>query len=274
MGALFGLFASFSVGGSELFGRRVANSAGAVTISVSIQGIAGVAALVTALVFGDVLGANDMWLGALSGIGFGIGMISYLHGLTKASSAIIAPTVATLSAMIPFGYTIVTGARPSPLSLGGAALSVAGLVLVSAGGAKVSGALTGWLWGLAAGLGYGFGMAVLVETSSAGGSWPAVSQRGVALAMTLIVAHRVAAPLLPPSGVRFDALAAGIFAGLSSIFYLIGVQANAPAATVTGALFPAVSVAVGRMLFHDSVTRTQALGVTVVLLGVVAVVAG
>ena len=102
MGAIFGILTSLAVSGSELFGRKVALRAEAVTISIAIQSLAMITSLITALVLGDVIGMRDLTLGAVSGIGFGVGMMAYLHGLTKASSAIIAPTVATLSALLPF----------------------------------------------------------------------------------------------------------------------------------------------------------------------------
>ena len=57
------------------------------------------------------------------------------------------------------------------------------------------------------------------------------------------------------------------------MFYLLGVQADATPAVVTASMFPAVTVVVGRFVYHDMVTRRQLLGIVVVLAGVSAVVA-
>ena len=78
---------------------------------------------------------------------------------------------------------------------------------------------------------------------------------------------------VPLSGVRLAGLIAGTFAGLSTIFYLLGVQADATPAVVTASMFPAVTVVVGRFVYHDHVTRVQALGLVIVLVGVAGVVA-
>ncbi|MCP3854552.1 MAG: EamA family transporter [Actinomycetia bacterium] len=66
---------------------------------------------------------------------------------------------------------------------------------------------------------------------------------------------------------------AGTLSGLVTVFYLLGVQADATAAVVTASMFPAFSVGIGWLFFHDHVGRIQIGGVVLVLLGVVGVVA-
>ena len=56
--------------------------------------------------------------------------------------------------------------------------------------------------------------------------------------------------------------------------YVLGVQADALPAAVTGAMFPAVSVALGRIVFGDVVRPAQLLGLGFVLVGVAGVVGG
>ena len=66
----------------------------------------------------------------------------------------------------------------------------------------------------------------------------------------------------------------GVFTGLCTVLYLFGLRADPTAAVITASMFPAASVAIGRMVFHDAVSRLQAIGLVVVLAGVVGVVAG
>ena len=78
----------------------------------------------------------------------------------------------------------------------------------------------------------------------------------------------------PPKGDRRPPLLSGAFGGLASTLYVLGVQADALPAAVTGAMFPAVSVALGRIVFGDVVRPAQLLGLGFVLVGVAGVVGG
>jgi drug/metabolite transporter (DMT)-like permease len=272
MGALFGALAALSIGLADLFSRQIVNRRGPNVAAMMIQAVATVASLVLVLVIASEFGWRDVGIGAVSGIGLAVGLACYLGGLARSSSAVVAPIVATLSAVIPFVYAVARGASSSVLAVSGVAVAVGGLVLVTAGGEPVANVGAGSRWAVASGLGYGFGLSVVIEASVASGAWPAVGQRAAAMVlMVLVVArsqHRV-----PLVGVRLLGIAAGVIAALSTVFYLLGVQADATPAVVTASMFPAVTVAVGYAVFGDSVSRTQVVGLGVVLVGVTAVVA-
>ena len=132
----------------------------------------------------------------------------------------------------------------------------------------------GLFWGATSGLGYGIGLAVLIDTSASSGSWPAVTQRVVACILTAASATGRRSPVMPPRGARWPPLFSGIFGGVASTLYILGVQADALPAAVTGAMFPAISVALGRLVFGDAVRPPQVMGLGLVLVGVTGVVAG
>ncbi len=75
---------------------------------------------------------------------------------------------------------------------------------------------------------------------------------------------------LRPSRRAAAGIAAGVFAAASTIFYLLGVQADATPAVVTASMFPAVTVIVGRLAYRDSVSGMQLVGIVVALAGIVA----
>lgn len=217
---------------------------------------------------------SDLGFGVLSGLGLGVGLVCYFGGLDRSSSAVVAPVVATMSAVIPFVYAILRGASPTTLAVLGAATSFFGLVLVTFGGGRSEHVSAGLRWGLFSGLGYGFGLSVIIDASEESGSWPAVTQRLAAFLLMIVIARVVRATVVPPPGLRISALVAGIFAGASTIFYLIGVQADPTSAVVAASLFPAVTVVVGRVVYRDAVVRLQALGIAIVLVGVIGVAVG
>ncbi len=273
MGALFGSLGALSIGLSDLFGRRVVLASSALTAAVAMQLVALVTSLAATVLDPGRPSANDLTLGAVSGIGLGVGLSFYYGGLRRSSAAVVAPLVATLAAVIPFALTAVTGSPPSAPAWVGAAVAVAGLGLITAGGAA-SGVRAGLFWGTISGLGYGIGTAVLTEVSAASGQWPAVSQRAAAFVLLTAVASNRGRAIVPPAGYRVAALLAGALAGLTTIFIILGVASDPRATVVTVSMFPAASVAVGWLVFRDAVSRLQVVGLVAVLAGVAAVVAG
>lgn len=276
MGALFGSISALLIGFADLFGRRVVGASSATTAAATMQFVAVFSALGSMVLVASSFGWRDLVIGALSGLGMGAGLALYYGGIARSSSTVVAPLVGVMSAVIPYGYTLATGARPSPLALGGAVVAFAGLAIITAGKpmGRTAFVRTGLTWGFASGLGYGFGLSVIIGASSASGAWPAVSQRIVAFLLMVVVARGVSVPVIPPKGLRLSAVTAGVLAGLTTIFFLLGVQTDAPPAVVTASMFPAASVAIGRFVYRDPVTRMQAVGIGVVLLGVAGVVGG
>lgn len=274
MGALLGLLSALGIGGSELFARRMMDRSHALTTGVVIQLFGGLTAVLSMVFVTSEVVWSDIVRGSISGLGMGAGVICYLVGLQRASSAVIGPFAATLSALIPYVYTVVTGDRPSLIALGGAVLAIVGLIFITAGGNVVGVVRAGVLWGVLAGISYGVALSVVIETSDASGAWPAVAQRVVGCGLVAVVAVRRKVPTLPQVGTRFVALASGVLGGLASVLYLIGVRVDAAPAVVASSMFPAVTVAIGYAIFHDSVTRAQVVGLGFALVGIVGVVAG
>lgn len=273
MGALFGLLTALSIGIADLFGRRVVVRRGAVVAATMLQAVGFVAScLLLVLLGGDPIG-EDMIVGVVSGVGFGVGLWGYLSGLGVSSSAVVAPIVAAMSAVIPFAYTLARGATASALAIGGAIVAIAGLVLVSTRQAPAANVREGVRWSIISGLGYGVGLSVIIEATEDSGVWPAVMQRFGALAFMIVIALK-AGQGLPVSGVRIAGITSGTIGALSTVFYLLAVQADPTPAVVTASMFPAVTVVVGRFVYGDIVSRRQVVGLGVVLVGVVAVVAG
>lgn len=274
MGLLFGLLTSLSIGGADLFGRRVSIARGPIVAGVALQFVAIFTALAATFVVPSVFAWNDALLGLLSGAGLGLGLVWYLAGLGRSSSAVVAPIVGTLSAVIPFLYAIVRGESPTVVAVVGAVIALVGLAVITMGGGRAHHVGTGVRWGLASGLGYGFGLSVAIDVSDAGGSWPAMTQRVSAFALVALVAVVRKLEPIPPRGLRTAAVIAGIFAGLSTVFFLLGLEADPTSTVVAASLFPAVTVVVGRFIYGDDVALRQIGGIGIVIVGVVGVALG
>lgn len=274
MAIVYGLLTSLSIGLADLFGRRFVNAKGPIAAGVALQFVAIFTSIAALFVVESSFAVGDFAIGLASGLGLSVGLWAYFSGLQRSSSAIVAPLVATMSAVIPFGYAVARGSDPTLIALFGAVVAVGGLVLITMGGGRVEHLRDGIRWGMISGFGYGFGLSIVIEASESSGSWPAVAQRLSAFALMIVVARSRSATMVPPAGLRAVALIAGMLAGGSTIFFLLGVQAGATAAVVTASLFPAVSVVVGRFVYRDDVEPRQIAGIGIVLLGVVFVAVG
>lgn len=271
VGIIYGALTSLSIGLADLFGRRVVNAKGPIVAGAAMQFIAIITSLVAVVVVSSRFVVGDLIIGLASGLGIGVGLWGYFSGLERSSSAVVAPLVATMSAVIPYGYAVVRGASPELLAVAGAVVALVGLIVITLGGGRTSAMAAGLKWGVVSGSGYGFGLSIVIETTEASGAWPSVGQRLAAFALMVILASRMRVDPRPPRGLRVAAVAAGVMAGLSTIFFIFGVQADATSAVVMASLFPAVSVVVGRFVYGDDVARRQICGIAIVLLGVIGV---
>ncbi len=275
MGAVLGLLSALSIGFSDLFGRRAVRASNALTAGFGVQIAAIVVSFGCVLAIGGTFVAGDLAIGLLSGIALGIGLGTYYGGITRSSATVVSPLVATLSAIIPFAAAMVDGASPSPAAIVGAIVAIGGIVVITmGGGAKAANVRTGLTWGTVSGLAYGFGFAAMIGVSDDAGAWPAAWQRVAGAVVLAGAAVHSGASLVPPPSFRLTALLGGVFAALSTVLYLVGLQRDPTATVIATSMFPAASVAVGRIFFHDAVSRLQAAGIGVVLLGVVGVAVG
>mgnify|MGYP001820351153 CR=1 FL=1 len=274
MGALLGLIGALGIGLSDLFGRRIVLASSPLTAAVVMQLAGGLLAAVTMLALPSEWLWSDALRGIVSGVGMGVGLGCYYTGLARSTSTIVAPLVATLSAVLPFGYVLVASGGGSILGSVASLVAVVGLALVSGGADAVSNVADGVRWGVASGLGYGVAIAVLTDVSADSGAWPAVTQRASAFVLLAAVGLAARRAVVPPPGTRTSAVLAGAFVAVTSIALLIGVQFDAGAAVITLSMFPAFSVAIGRTFFGDPIRPRQAAGIGIVLAGVAGVVAG
>ncbi|WP_420623832.1 EamA family transporter [Candidatus Poriferisodalis sp.] len=273
MGALFGLLTSVSIGTSDLFGRRVVLRCHVLSAMITFQGTAAIISLAIVPFVPGSFASDDFLRGLVSGVGLGTGLACYYTSLDRAGSAVAAPIVATLSAVIPFAYTTLRGHDPPLIAIVGAAVAFGGLGLVTAGGTRGTHVATGTAWALVSGLAYGVGLGILVDLSESSGAWPGVGQRlsSVAAMAALVAIRRL--PALPPPEVMGYAVLTGIASAGATIFYIVGIWFDPPATVVGASMFPVMSVLVGRAVYNDPINVRQAIGIAAAVVGVTAVVA-
>jgi len=274
MGVLFGLLTALAIGASDLFGRRILHAQSPVTAAVPMQFFGILTAALALLAIESDANASDLAFGATSGLGFAIGLGCYYSGLAKASSAIMAPVVAMLSAVLPVGYSILRGSAPSRLTFVGAGLCLIGLAAITVNRRALGVDWVALRWGTVSGLGYALGLIMMIEVRDAAGMWPAVAQRSTAFAALAGVALATKVSLAPLPQLRWSALFAGIAVGLSSIFLLVGLELDPTPTLIVTSVFPAISVLVGLFAYQDEVRRAQWAGIGIVVVGIACISVG
>lgn len=265
---------SLGIGGSDLFGRKVVNASHPLTASFATQFMATLATLIGVIVVSSEFAIDDFARGAVSGLGFGAGLACYYLGIVRSSATVVSPTSATITAVISFGYAVLRGQEVALIGFIGAGVAFLGLAIIGFMGADLKANLAGFPWAICSGIGYGTGIAFLIDVSDESGMWPAVSGRFVSALAIFAAVAVMKLPKLPPRPVRKTVVLAGITAASTSCFSLLGLAANPAHSVVTSSLFPAFSVLIGFTLYGDSVNRRQLGGLLLVLAGVIAVVRG
>ncbi|MDH3295531.1 MAG: EamA family transporter, partial [Acidimicrobiia bacterium] len=222
LAVFFGLMAAACIGMSDLFGRRVARASSSITAASAIQIVSGLAATLLAVTSNSVVTSESLSWGCLSGFGMAFGLSLYYSGLQRSSATLVAPIVASMTALAPYAYSVLRGSPASVLAGSGAVIAVVGLVLVTGGAVSPERMAAGIRYGAASGVAYAGATIAFIEAADGGGWWPVVGQRvvaaGVLAVLALIAGHRI----WPGPGQRLNGVGGGILTMTVSISLLAG----------------------------------------------------
>jgi drug/metabolite transporter (DMT)-like permease len=260
---LLALASSLAYGAADFLGGVAARGAHVLRVVV----IAAPASLLVELLLWPAIGASFpsravVW-GAASGVASAATFGLVYASLALGPMSVLAPVTALVSAALPVGVGVISGEHVSGLAVGGMALAVAAVVLVS-GGTDTHGVRPS---GTALGLAFGAGAAValqlifLDQAPNDSGVAPLVVGRTVAsavvvgLALTLRARLGDTRPSLPASA------AAGAFDSLANLAFLLAVRdGDLAILAVITALYPAVTVLLARALLAERIAMAQLAG--------------
>src|SRR5512146_430534 len=129
---LFGLAASLFWGSGDFSGGLASRRAKATSVVIVAYALGFVFLAALALVFREPLPrpADFLW-GGLAGVAGGLGLLAFYSALSSGKMGIAAPISAALTATLPVLFSILTVGLPSLVQLGGFALALVALVLIS-----------------------------------------------------------------------------------------------------------------------------------------------
>ncbi len=277
MAALLALASSLVYGSGDFLGGMASRRAPAILVTIWAQliGLVGLAVAVVVLPADDVTAADMAW-GGVAGCGGAMGLLLLYGALGDGTMSVVAPLSAVWSAVVPVGFGLTTGERPSGLALVGVALALFAIALVGAE-SESAGRVTRrtLLRALGAGTGFGLYFVLLAQTDKDAGVWPLIPGRMTGVVLLVVVAlagHRLTA--LPRPVWRLTA-ACGVCDSTANVLYILAAQRGLLSlVAVLTALYPASTVLLARVVLKERLGRRQLAGLAVALAAVTLVAAG
>jgi len=225
-----------------------------------------------AVLYGEPLPpvSTVMWAAAAGGAG-SIGIAALYRGLAVGSAAVVAPTAAVLTAMVPVLVTATTS-RPGVSQMAGFAMAMCGIWLVATGPAETQSHHSGLRFGLIAGSGFGLFLALIGHVPPTQVFGPLVVARSVMLLVALVmmtaqgvvISHSIIQPM---------ALLAGALDAGGNVLYLFArTHLRLDVAAVLSSFYPVATVVLSRWLLHQPVSRLQWVGAAVCLISVALII--
>ena len=284
MGALLALASAAGYGIADFTGGLLSRRADFVLVALAGQAgglaLTLVAALLPPAASPD---ASDLLLGALSGVGTGLGMVFLYRGLSRGAMSVVVPVSAVGGVACPYHRGGALGDRPSSLSWLGIATAVPALWLVSRDGAHAGSRVLGPAGadGLVAGAGIALQYVALARTGADAGIWPVTVGRLAAILVILPAvllprraggAHSRRRPAFPYVA---GAVVTGMIAALALVAYLLAVRRElVTVAVVLSSLYPVIPVVLGVSVLRERPAPLQAVGLAGAAAAVVLLTAG
>ena len=279
--AVLAIASSISWGLSDFLGGVQSRRNALLAVLVLSQGLA-LVLLVSAVLAGAPTehDTTATLLAAGSGTFGMLALAAFYHALTIGTMSIVAPISATGTA-IPVLVGLLSGEEPSAVQIAGIALAGLGVVLAARAAPSADAAgdrdnRKAILLALFAAVGFGTFFAAMDRAEeSADVAWVLLSARTADVSV-LLVACAVLRPPLPRDAGSLLAIAAiGVLDLLANLLFVLATSRGLLSVVgVLGSLYPVITVLLARIVLHERLSRAQARGVLITLMGVVALAAG
>jgi drug/metabolite transporter (DMT)-like permease len=272
-------------GAADFTGGLATRRAGTIPVVVlsQLSGLVLLALLMPLLPDSSPSRADLLW-GVAAAITGGIGVALLYRALSIGRMAVVAPTTAVCAVAIPVIVSVLLGERPAPLAVGGIALGVVSIVLVSqhtgpepeARGAVSAGRLPpGVGMALVSGVAIGFFFLSLAQTRPEAGMWPILVSRLTSVTLFAALAAARGESLRMPAGVAGFVVVCGAVDMLANALYLLAVRSGPLSMVVTlSSLYPASTVLLARVVLGERLNARQITGVGCALAAIVLIVSG
>jgi drug/metabolite transporter (DMT)-like permease len=279
---LLAIVAALSYGAADFLGGTATKRAGESLGIVAGSSLVGVGLLLLLVPVAPGAGASvaDVAWGAGAGLAGGLGVVLFYRALAAGVMSVVAPVTAVISAIVPVVAGLALGEHPGAVALGGVALAVVAVALLSReapGKAELRAVPTARVLPLAfiAGLGFGGFFVLLDRTGDHSGLWPLVASRTTTFALTVVIAAVFGRSLRFPAAVRRSVLGTGVLDMAANALFLVANREGLLAlVAVIVSLYPASTIALAQFFLGERLARHQLVGVVIAAAAVVLIAAG
>lgn len=198
-----------------------------------------------------------------------VGIVALYRGLASGRAAVVAPTSAVISALVPVLLGALLEGLPGSLRLTGMLVGVVGIACVARpSGERGDGRKGGLPMGFLAGAGFGGFFVCIARVQQGLLFTPLVIAKATGLCGALVALGRMRQPF--PSPVRNPvALLAGVLDAGGNLLYVLAKQYTRwDIVAVLSSMYPATTVLLARLLVHEAVSPRQWFGVGLCILAV------
>jgi len=283
LASLLALSSAGLYGAADFLGGLAARRASTVAV-VAVSQCSGlvVLALMLPLLPDAAPAMRDLTWGAVAGIAVGVGLALLYRALAVGRMAVVAPTTAVCAVLIPVVVAVGLGERPGPRTLGGIALAIVSIVLVSRQRTSASqahpaapGPSAGLGLALLAGVAIGVFFLSLARTAPTAGLWPVLAARVVSVGLFGVVAISGGHSLRMTRPVAAIVIAGGVLDMLANALYLVATRHGPLSLVVTlSSLYPASTVVLALAVLGERLSALQGAGIACALAAVLLIVGG
>ncbi|GAA3124173.1 DMT family transporter [Planomonospora alba] len=265
-------------GTADFFGGLATRRSRVLAVVVLSQ-LAGLVLVVAALPLlpGSPSPAALAW-GMAAGLAGAAALVLFYRALATGVMSVVAPVTAATSAALPVLFGLAAGERPEPMALGGIALALVAVVLVSRDSSAPAGGTGGYgpvLAALAAGAGFGCFFILIAQGPGDSGLWPLVGARLASVTLIALLAVATRRTLRPGSGGALPIIiTAGALDMVANILFVLAGQRGMIALVgVLASLYPASTLVLARYVLGERLNVVQSAGIGVTLAAVALIAA-
>jgi drug/metabolite transporter (DMT)-like permease len=284
---VLGLVASVTYGAADFIGGLVSRRNHVFTVLLWGQ-LVGTTWVLVALPFlaGGPPTAVALLLGAASGVVGVLGAAALFLGLARGRMSVVAPVTAVLTSSLPVLFGLLTGERPSVVTLLGVVIALGAIALVSMAPEpgsrpearrrmRVRLVAEGLPEALAAGLCFAVFFVLLDEVPDGAGLWPVVGIRASSILIAGAVVGTMRLPFRPARGTAAAVLGGGLLGSAADYIFLLSTRLGLLSVVVVlTSLYPVTTVVLARAVLGERMGRAQLIGLVLAAIGVVLITVG
>lgn len=224
---------------------------------------------------GRALPSADVWLALLAGLGNAGGLIGFYKAAELGPLSVAAP-IGAVGAVIPVVWGLTTGDSLRAPQVGGLVLAMGGAALAARRPPAGEHAIVNYpdprasvMWAAGSAVAFGVFLTALPKASAYGRPWALFDARLAMVVLLILWAGRG----LSSIRLRRESFALtipGLLLVVGTLLYTTATDhGELSLVSVLGSMFPVVTVGLGVALLRERLSRTQTIGVTVALTGIV-----